>query len=163
MPRGGDSLDAQQLEQGADEDIGASAEQIGAKHFVAVGAVLLSHAAEGAHPQFQQHLQLAGHIPEAGHRKQAQADGQHQQHHRHHIGRNKAGVDVADAEQADPAGLVKDGVPHDFLHAFGLAAGAAGQDGGDCQHHDQGKPQDKFALILLHGFGKTPFIPFISV
>ena len=34
---------------------------------------------------------------------------------------------------------------------------------GVCQHHDQGKPQDKFALILLHGFGKTPFIPFISV
>ena len=58
-------LQAQQLEDRADEDIHACAENVGSQKTVPVRAVGLGQMIEHAHQRFQQRLQLSGDLLES--------------------------------------------------------------------------------------------------
>ena len=126
MPRRGNRLNAKQLKQRAKENVGPGGKQIRPQKAVAPRAVALGQAVKEAHRLLQQQLHPPGHILKLGDHKNPKQRRGSQQHHRHHQGGNKTGIDRPQAKQADPVPFMQNRVPHGDLDGLRLPA-AGGQ------------------------------------
>ena len=149
---GGDGLEAEQLEQRADKNIHASAENVRAQEFVAVGTVSLRHAVKQAHHRLQHHLELAGNGLEAGNDEQAQQQRRHQDDAHYHQRGYVGGVHVLQPEQADAVRAVEHRVTHGLLHRLRLAVSGDKQRTGQERRGDQQPHHDEPDFPLFsHG------------
>ena len=149
MSAGGDGLEAEQLEQRADEDIHASAEDVRAQELVAVGAVVLRHAVKQSHHRLQRQLELAGDELEPGNDEQTQQQRRHQDDTHHHQRGYVGGVHVLQPEQADVVRAVEHRVTHGLLHRFRLPVSGDEQRTGQERRGDEKPHHDEPCFLLF--------------
>ena len=149
VPVGGNGLEAEQLEQRADKDIHACAEDVGTQELVAVGAVVLGHTVEHPHHGLHGQLQLPRDHLEAGDRKQPQQQ-RRQQDHAHHYQRGYVrGVHVFQPKQTDAVGPVEHRVTHGLLHRLRLPVPWHQERTGQQSRRDQQPPHDEPCFLLF--------------
>ena len=142
------ALDAKQFKQRPYKNITADREEVDPEEAVPPGGIGLRQVVKQADHLLNQHLETAGDNLEAGDRKDPDQRRRNEQDPCYDHARNKARVDVFQAEEAHLPGFVQNGVPHRLLDRFGFGA-RTDQDGRRRQQDDHGNPDDDENLLFL--------------